>query len=546
MSGPQHDFSGPQKRKTSEQYTLLPSFFNVKKTKTTSIEDVAPQNTQNISVSTTDDDDPACSSTGAISLEVLPVLQNVDDLPLVLPFIVGTDGHPRYLQKEWFVLFPWLKLCDDGKTCGCSVCYWAIVNKRIRQGQRGNSLLNSKWVKKEDAWQSFKQGKSHLRDHDAGIDHTNAWNVYQMELNKQHVEVKLGIRNKKEIEINNTGLRVTFDSILTCATQGIALRGHRDEKETDNLWNLVHLVSRFNSNSDSFFSSKEEKYKFMSPEIQNEIVGLMSSKLQQYFLTKIREESTAGKAKKEGRFFFSCIMDETQDIRRREQVSLCLRYVDSKLQPAEVFFGFYHAKKTDAGSLLDILKSALEELHLPFCNLRGQGYDGAASMSGKESGLQTRVRQENPQALWVYCFGHNLNLVVQDSIKKNPNSEMENALIKMQSVINFIKGSPKRYEIFKEMVEQAQHQNKHELRPLCPTRWVMKLASVDIFLQHYPTVLEQLEITQTIDSLHLKIVRMPEAIFVLWRNLTLTLACVSSKSFFPSPIQFIYSVREGQ
>ena len=113
MSGPQHDFSGPQKRKTSEQYTLLPSFFNVKKTKTTSVEDVAPQNTQNISVSTTDDDDPACSSTGVISLEVLPVLQNVDDLPLVLPFIVGTDGHPKYLQKESFVLFPWLNICDD-------------------------------------------------------------------------------------------------------------------------------------------------------------------------------------------------------------------------------------------------------------------------------------------------------------------------------------------------------------------------------------------------------------------------------------------------
>ena len=40
-----------------------------------------------------------------------------------------------------------------------------------------------------------------------------------MELNKQHVEVRLGIRNKKEIEINDTGLRGTFDGILTCATQ---------------------------------------------------------------------------------------------------------------------------------------------------------------------------------------------------------------------------------------------------------------------------------------------------------------------------------------
>lgn len=60
----------------------------------------------------------------------------------------------------------------------------------------------------------------------------------------------------------------------------------------------------------------------------------------------------------------------------------------------------------------------------------------------------------NPRALWVYCFGYNLNLVLQDGIKKNPNSEMENTLVKKLSVLNFIKGSPKRYEIFREMVEQ--------------------------------------------------------------------------------------------
>ena len=123
-------------------------FFKVEKTKTTSVEDVAlrilglyrsPRPMTMIYL--------ACSSTDAISFGVLQVLQIVDDLPLVLPFIVGTDGHPRYLQKE----FPWLKLCEDGNTCCCSVCYWAIVNKRIRNGQRGYCLLKSKWVKKEDA-----------------------------------------------------------------------------------------------------------------------------------------------------------------------------------------------------------------------------------------------------------------------------------------------------------------------------------------------------------------------------------------------------------
>lgn len=37
----------------------------------------------------------------------------------------------------------------------------------------------------------------------------------------------------------------------------------------------------------------------------------------------------------------------------------------------------------------------------------------------------------------------------------------------------------------------------HDLRPIFPTRWVMNLPSVDNFLQHYSTVLEQLEINQT-------------------------------------------------
>ena len=59
--------------------------------------------------------------------------------------------------------------------------------------------------------------------------------------------------------------------------------------------------------------------------------------------------------------------------------------------------------------------------------------------------------------IWVLIlelFWVNLNLVLQDGIKKNPNSEMENTLVKKLSVLNFIKGSPKRYEIFREMVEQ--------------------------------------------------------------------------------------------
>ncbi|KAI6655638.1 Zinc finger MYM-type protein 1-like [Oopsacas minuta] len=137
-----------------------------------------------------------------------------------------------------------------------------------------------------------------------------------------------------------------------------------------------------------------------------------------------------------------------------------------------------------------VLKEALVSLNLPFGNFRGQGYDGAANMSGCEHGLQAKVREENPRALWMYCFGHDLNLVVQDSMKDR---DMENAIQKMHSVITFIKASPKRYEVFKKMAAQEGHYDRHEIRPLCPTRWVMRLASVDSMLLHYTTVLMQLE-----------------------------------------------------
>ncbi|KAI6647807.1 Zinc finger MYM-type protein 1-like [Oopsacas minuta] len=294
---------------------------------------------------------------------------------------------------------------------------------------------------------------------------------------------------------------------MTCANQGISLRGHGDEKQAGNLWNLVPLGSRFNKDAKKYFSNdSNSKIKFLSPGIQNEMIKLLADNLLNFFLSKIREESTAGQAKAEGRFFYSCIMDETQDIRRREQVSVCERYVDAELTPTKVFLEFFYTITTEAEALLTVLKEALVSLNPQFGNLRRQGYDGAANMSGCEHGLQAKVREENPRALWMYCFGHNLNLVVQDRMKDR---DMENAIQKTRSVITFIEASSKRYEVFKKMAAQEDHYDRRKIRPLCPTRWAMRLASVDSMLLHYTTVLMQLEIA--LDDRELKPDKRAEA-----------------------------------
>lgn len=42
----------------------------------------------------------------------------------------------------------------------------------------------------------------------------------------------------------------------------------------------------------------------------------------------------------------------------------------------------------------------------PEAKLIAQCYDGAAVMSGCHSGVQARVRDEIPQALYIHCMGH--------------------------------------------------------------------------------------------------------------------------------------------
>ncbi|KAJ4437568.1 hypothetical protein ANN_17713 [Periplaneta americana] len=48
--------------------------------------------------------------------------------------------------------------------------------------------------------------------------------------------------------------------------------------------------------------------------------------------------------------------------------------------------------------------------------LVAQTYDGAAVMAGQHSGLQVRVHEKCPQAIFVHCYAHRLNLVLSQAV----------------------------------------------------------------------------------------------------------------------------------
>jgi hypothetical protein len=65
--------------------------------------------------------------------------------------------------------------------------------------------------------------------------------------------------------------------------------------------------------------------------------------------------------------------------------------------------------------LFDELKSALASLDLNIADVRGQaGYDNGSNMKGKHQGVQTRMLEINPRALYMACACHSLNLTLYD------------------------------------------------------------------------------------------------------------------------------------
>ena len=84
-------------------------------------------------------------------------------------------------------------------------------------------------------------------------------------------------------------------------------------------------------------------------------------------------------------------------------------------QYASDMCGLYATDRTDAANLTQLIKDVLLRLSLPLNLCRGQCFDGASNMSGRQTGVAPRIQQEEPRALYVYCMGYSLNLAVQDT-----------------------------------------------------------------------------------------------------------------------------------
>ena len=178
-----------------------------------------------------------------------------------------------------------------------------------------------------------------------------------------------------------------------------------------------------------------------------------------------------------------------QSIVERQVQVKAVRWVDD-FDVHEEFLGLYECDRTTGDYLVLLIKDMLKRFNFSLANIRGQNYDGAASMTGKNAGVKSQILREEPRALFVHCYGHSTNLAVCDALKKT--QIIRDGLDFCKELIQLIKYSPKREAILRNC-KNEDLDTSPGIRTLCPTRWTVKSGALTSILSNYGKLLEAFE-----------------------------------------------------
>ena len=196
---------------------------------------------------------------------------------------------------------------------------------------------------------------------------------------------------------------------------------------------------------------------YTSKTIQNEILECLAAMVKEEIIQEVKKSAQ-----------FSVLVDETKDLQKKEQMSFVLRYYYNGAVH-ESFLEFDVAESLDAAALTGKIISFLQKHGLEYKdNLVGQGYDGAAVMSGVHAGVQAKIKEVAKHAFYVHCSAHCLNLVIVDSVKSVTDAGHFFSLLERMYV--FMSGSyvhNQWLQVQREMFDGPPR----ELQRLCDTRW---------------------------------------------------------------------------
>ena len=213
---------------------------------------------------------------------------------------------------------------------------------------------------------------------------------------------RLDVRANSAIQVrineNKHILRQIVCAIIYLGKQGLPFRGDTEELNLcKNPGNFLALLKNYAETDEILHqhlnNPRAKNATYISPKSKNAFINVIGYDM---ILTDI-----IGKIKAAN--FFSVLADEVSS-HNVEHLSICLRFVDQECNIREEFISFVKLERVRAVDIASAIIFSIENLGLTLNNLRGQGYDGASTMSGERAGVQARIRERQlKSSLYPLC-----------------------------------------------------------------------------------------------------------------------------------------------
>lgn len=398
----------------------------------------------------------------------------------------NTKGTHRCLTSSWFYsclnetkyLRKWMLYSPSSKKLYCYCC-------RLFASEGDKSI--SKFVSGFCQWWKLNPKVSQHESSNEHLSNLEKWKSLTMglKLNKTIDKDNLKIINRETQKWRDI-LHRLLDVTLFLSEQNLAFRGHREEISSENRGNfleLVRLLSKYDPvlkehclKLEATAGGSKRVPSYLSKGIQNEFIQCLGEHVRRTIIADIK------KAK-----YYGILFDSTPDESKTDQMSQIIRYVHIENDIVEVresFLGFILMSGKTAEDMSKDIQEQLEKDGLDISLCRAQGYDNAASMSGIHGGVQRKIRQVNPKALFSPCSNHSLNLCGVHAFSCVPSSVT--CFGTVEKLYSFFSASTKRWELLNEKTEK-------KLKRLSDTRWSAHYESVKVVKENVEAIVNVLE-----------------------------------------------------
>ncbi|XP_060836474.1 zinc finger MYM-type protein 1-like [Rhopalosiphum padi] len=362
----------------------------------------------------------------------------------------------RFLNKSLFVRTringevqsrPWLVFSKSTGTVFCAPC-------RLFGSAHLSTLVTI-------GFNDWKNAVRKLNDHENSIPHKTS-TVALIERGKTAGKINQEIVLQLEQETNywRNILKRIVATVRSLVIRGLPLRGSEEKFGSYHSGNFImtlELLAEF----DPFLSEHIRHYgkigsgntSYLSSQTYGEFIQIMAEKITKQIVEEVKVSK-----------YFSISVDSTPDVSHVDQLSFIIRYISKDGTPIERFLKFIANTGHKSEQLADAVFDTLNQYNLDIKNCRGQSYDNASNMAGKYTGLQARIKEVIPLAIYVPCSAHSLNLV---GISAVDCCEKSTTYFRyLQELYNFFTASTHRWEILLFYLKKSKC-----VKSLSQTRW---------------------------------------------------------------------------